>query len=73
LFFQKRKRESFQEQESDFFETCPNNDAKHDGPQYCNKNVATLEAIDLNYQPRVRAKFKGDDTVCETDTFLFPV
>lgn len=38
----------------------------NDEPQYCDKNVATLEATNFNYQPGVHTNLRGIDTICAT-------
>ena len=64
-FFQKLKRnESTREGNNAYFDTSLTMAPKSDEPWYCNKNVATPKATDFNYQPDVRTKLRGIDTIC---------
>ena len=37
---------------------------KSDDPWYCNKNVATPNTTEFNYQPGVRTNLRGVGTIC---------
>jgi len=72
LYFRKVKRnESTREENNAYFNTSLTTAPKSDELPYCNKNAATLKAIDFNYQPRVRKNLRGIDTICETYNVSF--
>jgi len=55
FFLQKVKRnESTREEKNAYFNTSQATTPKSDEPQYCDKNVVTPKATDINYQPGVR-------------------
>ena len=67
LFLQKLKRnESTREENNAYFDTSPKTVPKSDVPRYCNKNVATPNATNFNYQPGVHTNLRGIDTMCAT-------
>ena len=53
------------EENNAYFDTSLVMAPKSDEPQYCNKNVATNEATNFNYQPGVCTNLRGISTICE--------
>ena len=67
FFLQKLKRnESTREEKNAYFDTFLAMPPKSNEPSYCNKNATTPNAINFNYQPRVRKNLRGISTICET-------
>lgn len=57
--------ENTMEEKNAYFNASLATTPEIDEAWYCNKNVSTPKATDFNYQPRVRTKLRGLDTICE--------
>lgn len=72
VFVENKRNESTREENNASFDTSLVTVPKSDKPQYCNKNVATPKATNLNYQPMVCTNLRGVNTICAAyNTSLF--
>jgi len=63
--------ESIREENNAYFDTFPTTMPKSDEPWYCNKNAATPKHTNFKYQPRVRTKLRGINTICASYNVSF--
>jgi len=65
-FAEIKRNESTREEKNSYFDTSSITVPKSDEPRYCNKNVATPKAINLNYKPRFCTNLTGVRAKCAT-------
>ena len=71
IFTESKRNESTMVEKNAYFDTSQEMAPKNDEPQYCNKNVVTPKATNLNYQPRVCTNLRGVGTICATYNVSF--
>lgn len=70
-FAESKRNELTREETNACFDISPTMFPKSDEPWYCNKNVATSNATEFNYQPEVHTNLRGIDTICATYNVSF--